>query len=246
MTKSALVLSIAAMVGIPMAANASLLTGTVTLSGGANISTGSITFVTPFTIDFSGTSGGFVPLEGDSFSIMNITNPPDAVGTLNSSIPPNADFIQFTAPDANISFSLNFLTPGSDGVAGCSATPPAVGQVCTPINSPFNLSNFNAGTAANPIVESTAGFTVEGFETDSLTNTTIPIIGVFSTSFTVPYQTVLANVAPPGGVQGTSFTAQFTTLAPTGTPEPSAWLDFMMGFGMVALGAIYRKKLRKA
>jgi hypothetical protein len=240
MTKSALVLSIAAMVGIPMAANASLLTGTITLSGGANVTTGSIVFVAPFTVDFSGTTGGFTPLDGDSFSIMNITNPPDAVGTVN--IP---DFIQFSAPDPNISFSLNFLTPGSDGVVGCSATPPAVNQVCTPINSPFNLSNFNAGTATNPIIESTGGFTVEGIETDSLTGMTTSIVGVFSTSFTVPYQTVLANIAA-GGTQGTSFTAQFTALAPTGTPEPSAWPDFMMGFGMVALGAIYRKKLRKA
>jgi hypothetical protein len=235
MVRSALALSFLVLVSIPAAGRADVITGVLNFTGTAEISFGSIAFTdNSFSINSPASTqqGGFTALEGTTGTIQNIVNPPDATGPLD--VP---DFITFAAAP-NITFTLTFLSPGIDGAAGCSDSPPAAGQECSPNvpdESPFNLQNTSA-------TSSTAAFDVLGTEVDSTTGNTIPITGIFTTQFSnLSFQDLLATVdgAPPptGGTITTSFSAQFSTVP---APEPSTLVELLMGIGLVCL---YRKKL---
>jgi len=237
MVRSALALSFLALVSIPAAGRADVITGVLNFTGTAEISFGSIAFTgNTFSINSPASTqqGGFTLLEGTSGTIQNITNPPDATGPLAT---PVTDFITFAAAP-NISITMTILDPGIDGAAGCSDTPPAAGQECTPsvpAESPFNLENTSA-------TSSTASFDVFGTEIDTLTGNTVPITGTFTTPFSnMSFQDLLAVVdgAPPptGGTITTSFSAQFSTVP---APEPSTLVELLMGIGLVCL---YRRKL---
>lgn len=233
MTKSALVLTLIAVAYTPMTARAGLIYGVLNATGTANISTGSITF-TGNTLNInspaSSQQGGFTVLEGTTGSIDNLTNPPDATGPLN--IP---DFITFAAAP-NISITLTFLLPGINGAAGCSLSPAAAGQQCTP-NTPhqsqYNLFNTSA-------TSSTASFNVLGLEVDSTTGNTVEVTGAFTTPFTdLNYQQILATVLG-GGTVTTSFAAEFATVA----PEPGTLAEVMIGLVAVGISLSRRKKSR--
>ena len=117
-------------------------------------------------------------LGGTTGSIDNITNPPDATG-----VPavPVTDFITFAAAP-NISITLTDLLPGVDGAAGCTANPPAAGQLCTPNTpeeSPFNLQENTSATRLNGFVQM-----LVISRSSSLSGDTIPITGTFSQPFT--------------------------------------------------------------
>jgi len=213
MRKGTLALAFLAMLGVPFAATASTITGVLNVTGTIEISDGSIAFADhEFSINGPAASqqGGFVVLEGTTGAIDNITNPPDATGPL---VVP--DFITFDAAP-NISITLTDLEPGMDGAAGCTATPPAAGQICTPslpAQSPFDLTNLSA-------TSSIASFAILGTEFDSLTGDSVPVSGVF----TIPlsdqsFQSLLATVAG-GGTVTSSFAAQFTTATSSVPPVP--------------------------
>jgi len=235
MTKNVLALGFIAIVSLPVAARASLLTGELNFTGSATISFASIAFDDGniFNINPADTQmGSFAVLGGTDGSIDNITNPPDATG-----VPLNVpDFITFAAAP-NISITLTDLLPGIDGAAGCADTPPASGQQCTPdtpAQSPFNLENTSA-------TSSTASFNILGIETDSLTGDTIAITGAFSQPFTnMNFQQLLAAVdgAPPpvGGSITTSFSGEIATVA----PEPAAFIQLLIGIS--ALGIYVGRK----
>jgi hypothetical protein len=243
MMKSVLALGFMAIVSLPLAARASVITGVLNFTGSVTISFGKIAFDNGnvFNINPANTQqGGFMALGGTAGMIDNIMNPPDATGVLLD-VP---DFITFAAAP-NISITLTELLPGIDGPAGCADTPPAADQLCTPntpAQSPFNLENTSA-------TSSTASFNILGIEVDSLTGNTIPITGAFSQPFTdtgcpvlepCPFQTLLADVAA-GIPITTSFSGQIATV---GTPEPSAFTELFIGMGIIALGIClrYRKK----
>jgi len=241
MTKSILTLSVLALVGMPFAAQASFITGVLNITGTANISLGAVSFVdNDFLVNSPASSqqGGFMALEGTTGTIDNITNPPE-VTTPPSSFPPVPDFITFAAAP-NITFTFTVLVAGTDGSAGCAAAIPAAGQVCTPDlpdQSPFNLQNTSTST-------SSASFTIDGLEVDSTNpGVTIPVIGTFTTPFTtMNFQQLLSDVEA-GDTITTPFSAQFAVSA---TPEPSSLFELMMGIGLVGVGLVYRKKLKRA
>src|SRR5271154_1928900 len=137
MKKDILAFAFQAMLGVPLAASASTITGVLNVTGTVEISDGSIAFTgNEFSINSPASSqqGGFMVLEGTTGTIDNIANPPDATGPLD--VP---DFITFAAAP-NISITLTDLEPGVDGAAGCASAPPAAGQICTPnlpAQSPF-------------------------------------------------------------------------------------------------------------
>jgi hypothetical protein len=239
MTKSVLALSIAAIVSIPFAAKADLITGVLNFTGEAVISS---TIATPGSIAFASNTftvqpsfGGFATLDGTTGTIANITNPPDAVD-----VPLDQPFITFTiAPD--ITITLTEVLAGIDGESECAAAP-AAGEVCTPAPpittdlSPYNLQDTSTTT-------SSASFNIIGFETDSATATSIGVVGSFSDpSVDMSYQAILAEIATPGGSFTTPFSAQISTDT---TPEPSSLLELMMGIGLVGLSFAYRKKLKR-
>jgi hypothetical protein len=232
MTKSALVLGFVAVLSVPLAARASLLTGVLNFTGSTTISSGSIAFDNGNVFDINPADtqvGSFAVLGGTSGSIDNITNPPDATG-----VPLDVtDFITFAAAP-NITITLTELLPGIDGAAGCTDTPPAAGQLCTPdvpVQSPLNLQNTSSTSAS-------ASFAILGIEVDSLTGDTVPITG----EFTLPladqnFQDLLSTIGADGAVT-TSFSAQIATTSP-GTappvPEPRTLILMVIGIGLVGL-----------
>lgn len=236
MKKSALALGFVAVLSVPLAARADLITGVLNTAGAVNLTSAGIMFLdNEFFVNSPAAAqqGGFTSLAGTTGGIDNITNPPDATGPLD--VP---DFITFAAAP-NISITLTDLLPGIDGAAGCTATPPAAGQVCTPNlpdQSPLNLQNTSS-------TSSTASFDILGIEVDSLTGDTIPITGEFTMPFTEQnFQEILATTLG-GGTVTTSFSAQFATIGPgtTGTvPEP-AKVSYLL-VGLAALIFVARRK----
>jgi hypothetical protein len=230
---------------IPFAAKADLITGVLNFTGTAQLTSsvaqpGSISFVNnAFNINAPASTqqGGFMALEGTTGTIQNITNPPDP-----TDVPLTEPFMTFSAAP-NITIELTLLEAGIDGVTGCENPTAAPGQICTPAppvtpnQSPFNLQNTST-------TSSTASFNILGIEMDSLTHTSIGVTGSFTeTSTTMSYQAILALIEG-GGTFTTGFAGQIATVS--AAPEPSTWVELMMGFGLVGLSMVYRKKLRKA
>lgn len=235
MMRNVLVLGLLGVMSVPLTASASLIEGQLNFTGAANISFGDIAFEGNDWTANSGASqvGGFVPLGGTTGGIVDITAA-DPVGA-PIDIP---DFITFNAAP-NISFTLTYLYAGIEGAAGCSDSPPAAGQVCTPPLSPVNLANTSATSAFGSV-------DVAGFEIDTDTDETVPVVGTFSTPFSnLNFQQILAIIgnAPGGGTVTTSFSAQFTT---TPSPEPGTWIQLMIGAGALGLGLVYRKRFGQA
>jgi hypothetical protein len=145
-----------------------------------------------------GLPNGDIPLaiEGNSAgNIANLTNPP-------------AGF--FRRPRLCHSIwgittvlEIDFIPPGINGSAGCSASPPAAGQMCTPMGSLFNLQNLTA-------TSSTFSWRFQGATNDSIATWT----GIFSSQFNdLPFQTVLANLATNGFASNT-FSGEITLVIP--------------------------------
>ena len=194
MKNSILALSIVAVVSLPFTARAdSILQGVLNITGTVNVSFGSVAFEgDEFSINSPADTqqGGFTILAGTAGTIKGLTNPPTAVGSLDMT-----NFMTFNA-DSNVSFTLTYLLPGTDGDAQCSIAP-AAGQQCSPDapqQSPYNLNNTTSNS-------STASFNIAGLEVDSTTGDTIPFTGVFSTQFpTENYQTSVPGVFAAGDV----------------------------------------------
>jgi len=219
----------------PTVGQAALLLGNLNFSSGSSnvlISTDAINFgPTAGTFDITPSTGSFSTLNGETGLIKNIDNPPYATGVIF----PTTDFLTFTlAP--NITVTLLELVGGTDGSAQCFVAP-APGQSCTPSTpnmAPYNLNNTAGGG-------STASFVVFGNEVDSLTNTSIPIVGTFTAQFSTPYQTLLATVNG-GGTVSTSYSATFTTVA----PEPGTAATLALGaFGLAGLISFQRRRSEK-
>jgi hypothetical protein len=222
-----LAINFAALVMIPLAAQASILTGVLNITGTANLSTGSIAFGgNQFTINSpaSAQQGDFKAFAGTTGGIANITNPPDATGPLDV-----VAFITFTVAP-NITITLTMLDPGIDGSAGCSGSPAAGGQVCTPAGSPLDFQNTSANTG-------TATFNISGIEKDSTTSNTIAIDGVFTMPLNENFQTLLAAMGS-GGTYTTSFSGSLATESSPppsnpSVPEPGTW--GLIGMGILLL-----------
>jgi PEP-CTERM motif len=236
MTKGALALGVIAILSMPLASRADLLDGVLTISGTAELSENDIAFGNgQFVINSMAQQGGFTALAGTDGIIQSIVNPPYAPGVVF----PTPDFITFDlAP--NITITLLVLNPGFDGTAGCTLTPAAAGQLCTPGGSALNFQNTSA-------TSSSLSFGVSGIEVDSLTDTSTDITGLFTLPFvSESFQSVLATINA-GGTATTSFSAQFTTLQPTtpAVPEPSTLVGLIAGLGMIVGTVARRKKLAR-
>jgi hypothetical protein len=237
--KKGVYLALLAVTCAPWIAKADLITGVMNATGIANISLGTIGFEESelfINSPAAAQQGGFTALAGTTAGIENLTDPviggSEPVGALD--VP---DFITFAA-DPDISITLTYLFPGIDGAAGCTASPAAAGQQCTPDlpdQSPFDLQDTSTSS-------STASFELLGLEIDSSTGDTIPIIGTFTTPFAAQtFQDLLATVAA-GGTVTTSFSAEFAT-----TPEPSSAIELILGVILLEAGRVrFRSKAKKA
>jgi hypothetical protein len=228
MTKGLLAVGLVALAAMPIAARADIITGVLNITGTAEFTSTGVTFLgNEFSINSPAAAqqGGFEALEGTMGTIDNVTNPPDAVGALD--VP---DFMTFDAAP-NISITLTFLDAGIDGAAGCTSTPPAAGQICTPnlpSQSPFNFQNISS-------TSSILTFGINGVEVDSLTGDTAPITGLFTLPFSTDSFQDLLSTAGGGGSVTTSFAGQFTVVQTSPTPEPGTLIFMLAGFGMLVL-----------
>jgi hypothetical protein len=203
------------------------ITGDLNFNGNLVATLSSFDFLPPntgtgdFTVQNFGNTGFFTTLTSTAGTIKDLNAgiaPADATISL-------ANFLTFTSAPT-VSFTLTKLNGGTFGQAGCSASPAAAGQSCTPFaGSPINFFNTSA-------TSSIASFSVEGFFTDSSTGQSFLGTGQFSANFlTQNYQQILAILGTGGSVQ-TPFTGVFSSV-----PEPDM-LPSVLGLGMVIAGAV--------
>ena len=108
---------------------------------------------------------------------------------------------------------------------------PAPGQMCTPPGSLFNLQNLTA-------TSSSVSWRFQGITNDSASTWT----GTFTSQFnTVPFQTVLADLAANGFVSNT-FAGQITLVA---IPEPETLSFLLLGSGMIVCATLLRRISRR-
>jgi hypothetical protein len=178
-----------------------------------------------------GLPNGDIPVSisgNDAANVSNLTNPPDIVDGIGF---PPVTFMSFNNGGITTVLDINFIPAGINGNAGCSASPPAAGQVCTPTGSLFNLQNLSA-------TSSTVTWRFMGVSADGTSNWS----GTFTSQFnTIPFQTILAGLAA-NGFESNSFSGQITL---TTVPEPGSISFLMIGTGMVACATLLRRLSRR-
>jgi hypothetical protein len=178
-----------------------------------------------------GLPNGNIPLSiagNDGANIQSLMNPPDVVDMGGFAATP---FMSFNNGGVTTVLEINFIPAGINGVAGCSATPPAAGQVCTPAGSLFNLQNLTA-------TSSTVGWLFQGVTNDSSATWT----GIFTSQFNnIPFQTVLAAVST-NGFESNTFAGQITL---TIVPEPGTLSFLLLGTGMIGCATLLRRLSRR-
>ena len=188
----------------------------------------------------TGATNSFAPYNtqgGDIHNLSQATTPLNQTFNL-----PN--FLIFSGTAGNpvippdIALDLHFIVLGVDPQATCTAAPTA-GQTCTPAfaalvsaANPLGLSAFNL---QNTQTGSTASFSVAGTARRISTGETSAFNGVFTAQFTVPYQTVLTQLA--SGTVTNSYSATFLA---TPIPEPGTAALILGGAALVVGSRIRR------
>ena len=204
------------------------MSGTVTVTSSA-ISWNSD--VSPFTTNFyteSASTGGFASENGQN-QIENLVFSSQPVGVQFAA----TDFINFIVDPSVPSLNITYIAPGMYTNAGCSL-PVTVGDTCTPnVNGGVGFLSF-VDTSTN---QSTATWVFDGVEVGQ-PNTIWT--ATFTSQFSVPYQTVLANIASPTFSVTNSYTA-----AVSASPEPSALIMVGIGLGLFTLWRAGANRKRK-
>lgn len=224
----------------PLVATATPITGVLNINGGVT--------VTATTIDFLPLAGGNGSVAADiftntgSFAVLNTGVQADpAVGLIKDltggpvvGAISLANFLGSFALAPNIAFDLAFINPGSYTAATCGGVP-AIGQVCTPPNSPFSLSNISSGG----VLAGVAAIGVAGTVRNTTTGEVSSFTGILSTQKPgTSYQEMLAALAG-GGSFSTSYSGSFIV---TAIPEPATF--GFIGFALLGLGLFQRRRVR--
>lgn len=215
--------ALAALASVTLSADTSStfnIAGTITITKTGISWTGN---ESPFTADTSiigpGASGLYAGLDGTNVTIEPVPDS-DPVGSLFS----GQLFLGFSAAPGLSALDLNFISPGILGAAGCTSSPPAAGETCTPAGSPLNFLNTSA--ASTSVLFTLNGQTADGSGAWQ---------GDFSTQFSESYQALLAGIAG-GGSASNTYSATFTvTTEASPVPEPSAIPVSLLGIGLLAL-----------
>jgi len=212
------------------------IVGTFNIAGTITVTPTTITWTLndpPFTADKAtigpGGTGGFAGLGGTTVTIHDLNNATEPVGVSFPSQP----FISFDAGPSLPTLNINFIFGGIYNASQCGTLPAAVGQTCTTPGSPFNFVNNPPPPPLGP--QATATFVFMGITSDGLENWQ----GNFTSQFTVPYQSVLAQLASTGSVTNT-FSASFT-LNPISTVPETGTLG-LLGLGLVAVSMKLRRR----
>jgi hypothetical protein len=178
----------------------------------------------------SASTGSFTAVNGTTVTVHDLDASQQPTGTTVGPGLPLSSFITFTAkPTWNI--TLTELLPGTDGSAGC--TDPS-GIHCTPTGSPFNLDN----EAGNQVL---VGFAFLGTATDGLGDTSY-LAGTFSTTFSdTTYQQMLVDLNNGEAIVSSAN----ATIGVSTVPEPKSMSLLLLGSGMLAGSAIYRRRRQR-
>jgi hypothetical protein len=127
---------------------------------------------------------------------------------------------------------LTQILPGTGTAANCTN---GSGNPCTPAGSPFTLTQSSTGVTVN------LAFLGNSY-TGSAASGTSPTVSLFTTQIIMPCNTTASCLAllGAGGTIDASYSATFTAST---VPEPSALL--LMGAGLIGIGSLARRKLRK-
>jgi len=248
---------------VSMPVNASPIYGTFNISGFADVvfsatninflcNTGALaTLAAPCASAPAGAGNFFVT--SASSDMAAYANQSGYVKDLGQSVTPYnepvllANFVTFSSTAVNpvaspdVALDLRFINLGAGGQVQCGAVA-AAGQTCTPAYaslvsaanpaglSPYNFMNLTA-------TSSSVSFGVAGdlrrISTDEVTS----FIGVFTSNFTVPYQTVLAQILRAGSAN--SYSATFASVPignPGGNPVPEPGSGLLLAAGAVLIG----------
>lgn len=210
-------------------ARATVISGTFGLTGTVTATKGAIDWSSSAAVPNQGTVGGGVSLTG---SFVGLADTLVSIQDSNESMEPVGlvfpaqDFIKFLSPLASSfpGLMVNFVADGVGGASGCTSTPPAPGQICTPMGSPFTFTNF-------PASSSSAVFVLSGVTSDDMGTWT----GIFTTQFNVPFQSILAGLASTGSFTA-SYSATISVISKTvSVPEPGALALLAAGLALMAL-----------
>jgi hypothetical protein len=137
-----------------------------------------------------------------------------------------------TIDSTTLSFDLNEVLGGGFSSANCASG--GANATCTPAGSPFNLVNNSTDTG------STASFQVNGIFNDGTVGDSVAYTGLFQTTFSnMTYEQLLSQIS--GGTPvDTSWSATFSAVS---TPEPTTFVLFLAGTGLIGLGSLRRKKV---
>ncbi len=238
MLKLACLTTVIAIGCVPAFAGSINDSGVLNIAGSVEISFGSIDFYPigggngTFSI-FAPETGIFGPLMGSTGTIKDLNNSTEPVGT-TVNVP---DFMTFVGAP-NLELTLTELPAGTFSSSSCGL-PAAAGQTCTPPGTPYDLTNQTA-------TSSTASFTVDGYLTDTNNpGVQTAFTGIFTTQFEdMSLQQVVAAIEG-GQTVDASYSATFTAVSPTATPEPASMLTMLSG-GLLLIGVgAFGKKLRR-
>jgi len=213
------------------------IAGTITVT-----STGLITWRLndpPFPTDESrigpGATGSFAGLDGTTATTRDLNQAVEPVGTPF----PDQPFISFDAAPLLPTLNINFIFQGIYPSTNCGTLPATVGQTCT-VSTPTSPFNFVNNPPAAPLgPQATATFAFSGDTSDHLSIW----FGNFTSQFDVPFQTVLAGLAPGGpGFVSNTFSATITVVPNSGVPEPGPMTLTACGLGLVLCSAALRRR----
>jgi hypothetical protein len=248
-TRKLLILAGILLTMLPIRCLASAFSGTLNITGGAQIGATSITFACSVAYtpacpagygNFSSPSslvqaGDFVPY-GDQFGLIANLD--------NTTEPGNTDFLlsnfltfesSATLASPDLALDLTYVALGAYGQAACAAAP-APGQTCTPDDeSWFNLSNTATG--------STISFSFSGSARTISTGEASGFTGTLTAQFNAPYQDVWAALG--SGPLPVSFAASITADPSIDTaPEPGSFLTTAAGVILCLAGRYGRRAAR--
>jgi hypothetical protein len=151
------------------------------------------------------------------------------------SLTPNlVDWSEFSPVTGGpIKFDLQTLAAGFGTLAGCGSN--AIGSLCTPTGSPITLAQVGLSSVSISLSGNGIAYTGTSGTGSS------PTVVSFTSQNNVPgtITAILAAVQTANGFTN-SVSATYSTTGPTTVPEPMTLS--MMGFGLIGLGLIARRR----